>query len=318
MNGPPRLAFAAIWHQLPFEDLLALVRCAERLGYEAAYLDGDVTTVPSLGDTDVLDGWTVQTALTLRTERIRLASIRLVHHWSALRLAQATATLERIAPGRQRLFLAVGAHSADARSGLPFPSHADRVEWLDETIDAVRQLWTGAPVTLAGTHVQLNGASVRPALPEPPVIEIGAAARFTLEVVARRADAWNLNLPPIEAAVAQATQTVAEACARHGRSPLEIERSLWLFARPERAPDDPGTLAEYRRFAPWFGDFPDARLTEGFLVGGETAARTRLEGLRKRLALDLPVVDVTGLELDEACRALESLGPRHGRAPAAS
>ena len=46
MNRAPRVGFAAIWHQLPFEQLLALVRHAERLGYEAAYLDGDVTDVP--------------------------------------------------------------------------------------------------------------------------------------------------------------------------------------------------------------------------------------------------------------------------------
>ena len=67
MSQASRLGFAAIWHGLPYEDLLELVRHAEALGYEAAYLDGDVTSVPSLGDRDVLDGWTVQTALTMAT-----------------------------------------------------------------------------------------------------------------------------------------------------------------------------------------------------------------------------------------------------------
>ncbi len=318
MSGPRRLAFATIWHQLPFEELLTLVRRAERLGYEAAYIDGDVTTIPSLGERDVLDGWTVQTAIALRTERIRLASIRLVHHWNAERLARATATLERIAPGRQRLFLGVGGQPADARTGLSFPSHADRVTWLGETVDAVRQLWTGEEVTTSGNHVRLNGARVRPALASPPAVEIAAAARRTLDVVARHADAWNLNLPAIEATVAGATRNLAEACERHGRSPLEIERSLWIFARPDRTVDDPSTLAEYRRFAPWFREFSDDALTPGFLVGGEGPARERLDQLAGRLALDLPVVDVTGLDLEAASGALEALAPLHEPAAAAS
>lgn len=304
-----RLAFAAIWHQLPFEELLALVRRAERLGYEAAYLDGDVTSVPSLGDADVLDGWTVQTAITMRTRRIRIASVRLVHHWNAHRLAQAVSSFERIAPDRQRILLAVGGQPMDARAGLEFPGHADRVAWLDEMIGALRALWTGEEVTVNGKHVRLNGVRVRPALKAPPPVEIGGAAPRTLEIVARRADAWNLNLPPVEATVAEATEILAEACQRHGRSPLEIERSQWIFARPDRPSGDPGTLAEYRRFAPWFGRFPDSALVSGFLDGGHQAARERLADLAQRLALDLPVVDVTGLDLTDACRALEALAP---------
>ena len=57
------LAVALVWHTHPFEDLLALVRRSEALGYRAAYVDGDVTMIDSRGDGDVLDGWTVTAAL---------------------------------------------------------------------------------------------------------------------------------------------------------------------------------------------------------------------------------------------------------------
>jgi alkanesulfonate monooxygenase SsuD/methylene tetrahydromethanopterin reductase-like flavin-dependent oxidoreductase (luciferase family) len=305
----PRVAFAAIWHQLPFEQLLALVRHAERLGYEAAYLDGDVTDVPSLGDSDVLDGWTVQTAITLETERIRIASIRLVHHWNVQRLAQAVATLERIAPGRQRMLVSVGGQPGDARAGFAFPPHAERVAWLDETVDALRALFTGEPVSRDGRHIRLNGTRVLPALAPPPTLEIGGSAPRTIEVIARHADAWNVNLPPIEDAVAAASERLEAACARSDRSPLEIERSQWIFARPEHDRGDPRTLADYRRFAPWFNAFPDDALHATFLNGGEPACRERLEGLTERLALDLPVIDVTGLGFADACHALEICAP---------
>ena len=48
------LAVSFGWHQLPFEELRELVRHAERRGYAAAYVDGDVSVIPSL-DTPVCD-----------------------------------------------------------------------------------------------------------------------------------------------------------------------------------------------------------------------------------------------------------------------
>ena len=82
------LGVAFSWHQLGFEELRALVRHAEAKGFAAAYVDGDVSVIPSLGERDVLDGFTVTTALLAATERIAVTSIRLVHHWNAARLAQ--------------------------------------------------------------------------------------------------------------------------------------------------------------------------------------------------------------------------------------
>src|SRR5262249_5324747 len=99
------LAGALVWHTHPFQDLLALVRPAQALGYRAAYVDGDVSMIDSRGDGDVLDGWTTTVALLVSTTRIEIGSIRLVHHWNPARLAQAVATVERIAPGRLRFLV---------------------------------------------------------------------------------------------------------------------------------------------------------------------------------------------------------------------
>ncbi|HVH05616.1 MAG TPA: LLM class flavin-dependent oxidoreductase, partial [Myxococcota bacterium] len=76
-----KLGIAFTWHTLPFAALLELVRRAEAAGYAAAYVDGDVSMLESRGDADVLDGWTLTTALLARTQRIALGSIRLPHHW---------------------------------------------------------------------------------------------------------------------------------------------------------------------------------------------------------------------------------------------
>jgi alkanesulfonate monooxygenase SsuD/methylene tetrahydromethanopterin reductase-like flavin-dependent oxidoreductase (luciferase family) len=192
-----RLGVAFGWHTFAWEDLAALVERAEELGYAAAYVDGDVSTLGVRRQADVLDGWTVTTALIARTRRIPIGSLRLVEHWNAARLAQAAATLERIAPGRLRFFASIGDRREDHSFGYPRTRAAERIERLDETLTAARALWRGESVTLDGAHVRLDGARVRPV----PVggrisIEIAAKGAQLLGVVARHADVWNVNLPP--------------------------------------------------------------------------------------------------------------------------
>lgn len=306
---PNATAVAFTWHQLAYEDLLALVQRAEALGYAAAYIDGDVSQLASLGERDVLDGWTVITALAQRTARIQLASIRLVHYWNAARLAQSLATFERIAPGRLRAFLSIGAQLADQRFGLPWPRAADRIAWLDESLSAVRALWRGEEVSARGRFVSLDRARVRPALASPPPIEIAAARPRVLGLVAKHANAWNMNVPPLAECVSAASASLKAACTAAGRPPGEIARVLQIFARPGASPDDPGLRAGFRRFHPWFREVADADIARASLSGDTKACRAQLARMRREFELDLPVVDLTGLPATEAHTALESLAP---------
>jgi alkanesulfonate monooxygenase SsuD/methylene tetrahydromethanopterin reductase-like flavin-dependent oxidoreductase (luciferase family) len=296
------LAVAFSWHQLGFEDLRELVRHAEARGYAAAYVDGDVSVIPSLGERDVLDGWTVTTALLAATTRIAVTSIRLVHHWNAARLAQASATLERLFPGRTRLFVSIGGQKADRRFGLPLPPAPERIAWLDETLGAVRRLWRGEEVSGSGRFVALEGARVRPALAAPPPIEVGARSPRLLRVAAAHADAWNVNLPPLAGPIARAAQAL-------GASDGRIARTCQIFVRPGEDPRDPALLAAYRRFNPWFGGVPDAELAGAIVAGDPGDCRRRLDALRGELRLALPIADLTGLASDAARRALDALAP---------
>jgi alkanesulfonate monooxygenase SsuD/methylene tetrahydromethanopterin reductase-like flavin-dependent oxidoreductase (luciferase family) len=285
------------------------VQRAEALGYAAAYVDGDVSQIPSLGERDALDGWTVTSALALRTQRIAIASIRLAHHWNAAKLAQAIATLERIAPGRQRAFLAIGAQAADARFGLALRPAGERIAHLGELLAALRALWRGEEVTLQGRFVRLERARVRPVLARPPILELAAARPRSFALAAEHADACNLNVAPLAERVTLANAQLDAACRARGRSPSQVARVLQIFARPGLAPDSPALLAQFRRFHPWFADVPDTDVRRAVLCGGERAARAQLASMRGEFGLDLPVVDLTGLAPAEAATALETFAP---------
>jgi alkanesulfonate monooxygenase SsuD/methylene tetrahydromethanopterin reductase-like flavin-dependent oxidoreductase (luciferase family) len=308
-QSPLGVAFG--WHSLSFDERLDLVRRAERLGYQAVYVDGDVSQIPSLGDADVLDGWTVTTALLACTESIEIGSIRLVNHWNPARLAQAVATLERIAPGRLRFLMSIGGQASDRRFGLPVPPARDRVDWLDETLSALRALWRGDEVTRSGRFFELEGARVRPALPSgrPRVAVAGRGARL-LRVVAAHADVWDINLPPVDHRVAAAAAHLDQACRELERAPSTIARTMWIFTRPHGDINNPELRTEFRRLNPWYQEIPDEELPEALVTGEPSRCRARLAEIAGRFDLELPVADLSGLDHDAAQRALDALAPQ--------
>ena len=296
------------WHVHPWQELLALVRLAEELGYATALVDGDVSMLAAGSEADCLDGWTVTTALLALTSRIEIGSLRLVHHWNAARLAQAAATAERLAPGRLRFQISIGDRPADARFGLPSGSVRERIAQLDETLDALHALWRGETVSRAGRHVRLDAARVRPTPPGGRIpIAVAARRPRMLEVVAAHADVWEVNLPPVPARVARAAEHLAAACERRGRNAAEISRSMLLFTRMDL--DRVAALVAFRRLNPWFRSIPDAELGPALILGEAPRCRARISELVTELRLDYPVLDLSGLEGGPTRRLLEALRP---------
>ena len=289
------------WHVHAWEDLLALVRLAEELGYDAAYVDGDATLHPGR---ETLDGWTATVALLAATRRIAIGSLRLVHHWNAARLAQSVASAWRIAPGRLRFLCSIGDRPVDARFGLPDLPPGERILWLDETLDAARALWRGESVTRHGRHVRLEGARISPTPPGGRVeIAIAAKGPRLLEVVARHADVWEVNLPAAPARVAAAAGALAAACERQGRDPAAIARSQLFFARLAGESDPAPFLPEFRRLNPWFRAVPDAEAAASLVVGPAGEVRERVAALARELGVARPVLDLSGVPSGDA-RAL--------------
>ncbi len=307
-----KLGVAFGWYAHPWETLAELVEAAEALGYAAAFVDGDVSMLGGSRKADVLDGWTVTVALLARTSRIQIGSLRLVHHWNAARLAQAAASAERIAPGRLRFLISIGDRPHDERFGLPLPSASDRVVWLDEMLTALRALWRGEPVSMRGRFVTLDGARVQPAPPGGRIpIAIAGRRPKLLALVAAHADGWEINLPPLRARVAEASARLERACRECGRDPAQIERSMWIFTRLARSADPARAIDAYRRLNPWFGDHTDDECAAAMVVGSAAHCRERLAALADELELDLPVIDLSGLDAAASRVILEALAPEN-------
>ena len=83
---------------------------------------------------------------------------------------------------------------------------------------------------------------------------------------------------------------------------------MWIFTRVGDFPHRELT-AEFRKFNPWFGWLPDTDLDEAIVTGTPEQCRSRLGQIRRELHVDLPVLDLSGLDAERARRALVALAP---------
>lgn len=298
-------------HHHDFATLLALAHRAEDAGFRALYVDGDLSFRASRPDAIVLHSLTATAALLARTARIEIGSLRLVTHWNAAQLAQAVATTNAIAPGRLRLLLGIGAdRPADARVGLPNPDRAERLARLDEYLAVLPALLRGDAVQYGGRFAQLDGFSLGPlAGRHAPPIELAGRSAALVERVARFADAWDVNLPPVPRLVAAAYDALAAACQRAGRSPDSVTRSMWITTRVGSR-RSAGLRRAFARNNPFYPQLSDPELDQAVVAGDALECLEQFDEIRASLGIGLPIVDLSGLSAARCRRAIDALAAR--------
>jgi len=160
--------------------MLAAAQTAERLGFDAVgFLDHYHTD--NL-EWPYLCGWSAYGALALATARIHLAPLVIdrLNYLPGV-LAKETATLAILSGGRFELGIGAGDYFQEARAwGLEIPAAAARIAALQETITALRLIWSGSKVTFEGDHLHLKDAAATPAPTPPPRVMVGAGSSRNL------------------------------------------------------------------------------------------------------------------------------------------
>jgi alkanesulfonate monooxygenase SsuD/methylene tetrahydromethanopterin reductase-like flavin-dependent oxidoreductase (luciferase family) len=105
-------------------------------------------------------------------------------------IAEEFATLDQLAKGR--LVLGVGAGYRDNEYRAFGLDKNRRMSRMTESIELIRQLWTGDEVNFHGQHFQLEGEhiGIRPYQDGGPPIWVGAGAEKSVQRAARVGDAW--------------------------------------------------------------------------------------------------------------------------------
>lgn len=156
-------------------DLIALARHAEELGLDFVSVGDSVLAKPRYSPIVTLAG------IATVTSRLGLTTgILQPHLRNPVLLAQEWATLDDLSGGRTSLAVGLGTgprELVDAELALAGLTRRVRAAAFEESIVALRELWTSSHVTLNGRTIQLADvdAGFRPAAgPRPIVIACGA------------------------------------------------------------------------------------------------------------------------------------------------
>jgi probable F420-dependent oxidoreductase len=212
--------------------LVSQARRAEELGLDSVWAGDSPVTRPRA------DPLLLLAAAARATERVRLGTAVLL---PALRhpilLAHQLATLDRLSQGR--LIAGIGGGFPDPNTRAQFAAvgigFASRVSRMEESIDAMRRLWSGDAVSYRGKHFAFDdvGLAPRPSRPGGPPIWLAGSGGPALRRVARLADGW-LPYPPTATMYAQEHQAIEAATPRRPVTPA-LYATLCLHEDPPQA-----------------------------------------------------------------------------------
>src|SRR5438445_888003 len=194
--------------------------------WQSHYLGGPEHEVPSCYPT--------LTYLAAHTSRIKLLALATASpYWHPVLLAKTVTTLDVLSGGRAWLGIGAGDYEEEARgSGLPFPPLKERYERLEEMLQICLRMWQGKQGDqrpYEGTHYHIERPSnLQQSLsrPPPPILFAGSGEQKTLRLVARYADACNLQPGP---EIPKKLEVLRQHCEAEGRDYNAIEKTC-MFA----------------------------------------------------------------------------------------
>ena len=109
-------------------------------------------------------------------------------------LAKEVATIDWFSEGRLELGLGAGwVRSEYEAMGIPMLSPGKRINKMVETLDLIRQHYSGEQIELQGEHLQISGFSGVPSTHSVPPVMIGGGAKRVLGIAGREADIVSIN-----------------------------------------------------------------------------------------------------------------------------
>lgn len=179
-----------------FGELAELAEAAEHVGFDSVWFM-DHLTLPGVAG-GALEGWTVATAVAVRTSTIRIGHLVLCDAYRhPFLLARMAVTLDRISGGRLNLGLGWGSSPSELSAlGFTGDPPAVRLARLAETIDILEAVMGGGPIDHQGRFHTIRDPLGGPAAVQRPIpLYIGGTGRGTLELARSRATWWNCWAP---------------------------------------------------------------------------------------------------------------------------
>jgi alkanesulfonate monooxygenase SsuD/methylene tetrahydromethanopterin reductase-like flavin-dependent oxidoreductase (luciferase family) len=263
-----------------YEQILHRAQRCDELGIDSLWLY-DHLYGPGAPDYPSMEAWTLATALLSCTERIHVGHMVLCNQFRhPAVLAKMATTLDQISAGRLQLGIGSGSiEDEHQRVGLDWGTFRERSARLGETLEILHQAFANEVIDFTGTHFTVRDMPIKPGpvqQPRPPIVVGGVGEKYTLPLVARYADVWNVPTYAL-GELEHKVSVLRSLCEEIGRDPSSIVLSV--EAVMALAPDD-ASLPEVRALAEKRFGIPAFGLVEGGLIGTPPAIVDRLHELQ--------------------------------------
>ncbi len=221
--APERAAVLAVAaEEAGFESIWTVDHVVVPAGYNSRYPYDPSGRIPSGDDTVFPDPLIWLAYIARATSTIRLGTgILIIPQRNPLVLAKQLATLDYLSGGRMILGTGIGWMKDEFEAlGIPF---AERAQRNDETIAAMRALWSEDRATFEGATVQFRDCYLRP---QPPGGSIPVHVGGHSEAAARRAGTIGDGFFPFGVTLEQLPPLIEEmsrSAREAGRDPSSIE-----------------------------------------------------------------------------------------------
>jgi F420-dependent oxidoreductase-like protein len=226
----PNFTYPGVPDDALFDRICDIATTAERSGFDSVWVMDHLYQIGGIGPVadPMFEAYTLLGGIAARTSTARLGTmVTGVTYRNPALLAKIATTLDVMSSGRA--ILGIGsAWNEQEHEGYGFDFHTarERFERLTEAVQICRAMFTEERPSFTGTYYRLAEALnvPRPVTPGgPPILVGGSGEKWTLRLVAERADACNL-FGDVET-IRHKVSVIEQHCAEIGRDPSEITKT---------------------------------------------------------------------------------------------
>jgi F420-dependent oxidoreductase-like protein len=206
---------------------------AERLGFESIWAFDHFHTVPEPTDELTFESFTFLTALSQRTERVRLGHIVMSAGFrNPALVAKMISTLDVLSGGRAQVGIGAGWKRDEWDAyGYGFPETKHRLDGLRDALGVLTAMLEPGRATYEGEHASVRDAINQPRgvqQPRVPIMVGGNGPERTWRLAARYADELNIDaMYPDD--LRAALPTIRARCEEIGRDPASLKLSVHVW-----------------------------------------------------------------------------------------
>ena len=212
-----------------WQTILDAANKIEALNYESIWVYDHFHTVPKPTQDPTFECWTLMSALSQTTEKVRLGQMCTCNSYrNPSYLTKVASNIDVMSNGRLEYAIGAGWYDHEYKAyGYEYPSDGERLKMLEESLIIYKLMTTEEEPKFDGKYYSIDGAINQPKpiqKPYPPLWVCGGGEKVTLKLLAKYGDYGNWDVD-VEGFIHK-SNVLKQHCENEGRDYTEIGRTL--------------------------------------------------------------------------------------------